>query len=68
MSRDQNGKAKVTSARYATAWLDHGVNPTGADYEYTIMVEKPLLNLEVIYCNVIFLVYRFYDTLQSYHV
>lgn len=40
-------KAEMTSARYATAWLDHGFNPTNADYEYAIMVEKPLYYLQV---------------------
>ena len=36
-SRDNRGR-KDTSARYATAWLDHGVNPTNKGYEYAIIV------------------------------
>lgn len=35
-SKDSSGKK--TSARYATAWLDHGVDPNGEGYEYTIAV------------------------------
>lgn len=35
-SKDQRGKK--SSARYATAWLDHGVNPLNKDYHYTIAV------------------------------
>ncbi|XP_022793263.1 uncharacterized protein LOC111332229 [Stylophora pistillata] len=35
-SKDSSGKK--TSARYATAWLDHGVDPNGKGYEYTIAV------------------------------
>ncbi|XP_078352647.1 chondroitin sulfate ABC exolyase-like [Oculina patagonica] len=39
-SRDQRGRARETSARYATAWLDHGVNPTDGEYEYAIVVNQ----------------------------
>ena len=39
-SRNQRG-SKATSARYATAWLNHGVNPTDKGYEYTILVNRP---------------------------
>ena len=39
-SRDQRGRARETSARYATAWLDHGVNPLDVTYEYAIVVNK----------------------------
>lgn len=46
-SRDQKGGTKETSARYATAWLNHGVNPTDQGYEYTIMVDKPLNYIQV---------------------
>ncbi|KAL9951814.1 hypothetical protein ACROYT_G044546 [Oculina patagonica] len=41
-SRDQRERSKKTSARYATAWLNHGDNPTDKGYEYAIMVDKPL--------------------------
>jgi len=40
-SRDQRGRTRETSARYATAWLNHGTNPSDANYEYTIVVNKP---------------------------
>ena len=38
-SMDSRGR-KATSARYATAWLDHGVNPTNQEYEYAILVNQ----------------------------
>ena len=38
-SRNQRGR-KDTSARYATAWLDPGVEPNDKGYEYTIPSEK----------------------------
>ena len=37
----------ATSARYATAWLDHGVDPTDKDYEYTILVKGPSEEIHV---------------------
>ncbi|XP_027049719.1 uncharacterized protein LOC113677156 [Pocillopora damicornis] len=37
----------ATSARYATAWLDHGVDPTDKGYEYTILVEGPSEEIHV---------------------
>ncbi len=40
-SRDEGDKEKETSARYATAWLNHGINPSDANYEYAIVVNKP---------------------------
>ena len=46
-SRDQRGRKRKTSARFATAWLDHGVNPTDKGYEYTIHVNKPLSTVQV---------------------
>lgn len=49
-SRDQRGRARETSARYATAWLNHGVNPSDAKYEYTIVVNKPA-NVVQVKCN-----------------
>ncbi|KAL9953039.1 hypothetical protein ACROYT_G040390 [Oculina patagonica] len=39
-SRDSRGRTRERTARYATAWLNHGVNPTNKDYEYTIVVGK----------------------------
>lgn len=53
-SRDQRGKPKSTSARYATAWLDHGVDPTDKDYEYTIIVNKPSNFVRVMEGGIIF--------------
>jgi len=37
-SRDSNDKG-VTRARYAKAWIEHGVAPDGAGYEYVVMVQ-----------------------------
>lgn len=37
-SKDSSGKK--TSARYATAWLDHGIDPIEKEYEYTIAVAR----------------------------
>ena len=45
-SRDQRDR-KDTSARYATAWLDHGVDPNDKSYEYTILVNKPQIYIRV---------------------
>ena len=39
-SKDEEDKTKETSARYATAWLDHGADPTDKTYEYVIAVNK----------------------------
>ena len=46
-SRNHRGK-KDTSARYATAWLDHGANPTAKGYEYAILVGTQLSKLQVL--------------------
>ena len=46
-SKNQRGGARETSARYATAWLDHGVNQANMNYEYTIFVNKPLSTIQV---------------------
>jgi len=45
-SRDHRDR-KNTSARYATAWLDHGVDPNDKGYEYTILVNKPQIYIRV---------------------
>ena len=45
-SRNHRGK-KDTSARYATAWLDHGANATAKGYEYAILVGTQLSELQV---------------------
>ena len=45
-----------TSARYATAWLDHGVDPKDKDYEYAIIVGKPSNFVRVIEdCSLLFI-------------
>ncbi|CAH3025870.1 unnamed protein product [Porites evermanni] len=44
-SRNHRGK-KDTSARYATTWLDHGANPTAKGYEYAILVDTQLSELQ----------------------
>ena len=36
-SRTSSG-LKASSARYATAWLDHGIDPSNDEYEYAILV------------------------------
>ena len=36
-----------TTARYATAWLDHGVDPTDRDYEFAIVVNRPSSDIRV---------------------
>jgi len=46
-SKRHRGGTRETSARYATAWLDHGVNPSDKGYEYTILVNKPLSTARV---------------------
>ena len=46
-SRDHRGE-NDTSARYATAWLDHGANPTAKGYEYAILVGTQLSKLQVL--------------------
>ena len=46
-SRNHRGK-KDTSARYATTWLDHGANPTAKGYEYAILVDTQLSELQVL--------------------
>ena len=46
-SRDQRGRARETTAQYATAWLDHGADPTDKKYEYAILVNKPLSTIRV---------------------
>ena len=46
-SRNHRGK-KDTSARYATAWLDHGANATAKGYEYAILVGTQLSELQVL--------------------
>ena len=40
-SKYHEDKENETSARYATAWFNHGINPSDAKYEYTIVVNKP---------------------------
>ena len=35
-----------TKARYATVWLDHGVNPVSARYEYAILVSADVYSME----------------------
>lgn len=45
---DQRGRTTPTSARYATAWLDHGVDPKDKDYEYAITVGNPANFVRVI--------------------
>ena len=52
-SWDHRGTTK-TSARYATAWLDHGVNPTDKSYEYTILVNQAPDVVQVMGCDDIF--------------
>ena len=37
-SRDGHDQ-RDTEGDYATAWLDHGPNPTGAAYQYTVLVK-----------------------------
>ena len=39
-SMDDKDRTKETSARYATAWLDHGSDATDKTYEYVIAVNK----------------------------
>ena len=39
-SRDQRGRNWETTARYATAWLDHGVNSSDKGYEYATLVNR----------------------------
>ena len=39
-SKGERTPKKETSSRYATAWLNHGVNPTDKSYEYAIVVGK----------------------------
>lgn len=46
MSRDQSNMFDTT-ARYATAWLDHGVDPTDRDYEFAIVVNRPSSDIRV---------------------
>ena len=46
-SRNHRGK-KDTSARYATAWLDHGANATAKGYEYAILVGTQMSELQVL--------------------
>lgn len=38
-SPDQSGK-KTTSGAYSTAWIDHGLNPKDAGYEYAVLVQS----------------------------
>ncbi len=40
-SRDCNDK-NDTKGNYSTAWIDHGINPTQASYEYAILVQPEL--------------------------
>ena len=40
-----DGKTR-SKARYATVWLDHGVNPVSASYEYAILVGTDVYSLE----------------------
>ena len=44
-SKTNDGK-KVTMARYATVWLDHGINPFSASYEYAIIVATDAKDIE----------------------
>ena len=44
-SKTSDGK-KVTMARYATVWLDHGINPFSASYEYAIIVATDAEDIE----------------------
>ena len=46
-SRNHRGK-KDASARYATAWLDHGANQTAKGYEYAILVGTQLSERQVL--------------------
>ncbi|XP_028417397.1 uncharacterized protein LOC114541786 [Dendronephthya gigantea] len=46
-SKTSDGKTR-TSARYGTVWLDHGVNPVSANYEYAILVATDLANIEAL--------------------
>lgn len=46
-SRNHRGE-NDTAARYATAWLDHGANPTAKGYEYAILVGTQLSELQVL--------------------
>ena len=46
-SRNHRGE-NDTAARYATAWLDHGENPTAKGYEYAILVGTQLSELQVL--------------------
>ena len=47
LSRKSSGE-EVSSARYATAWLDHGVNPLSAHYEYAILVATNAADIEAL--------------------
>ena len=44
-SRTNDGK-HVSKARYATVWLDHGINPFSASYEYAIIVASDVEDIE----------------------
>ncbi|CAB3982397.1 Chondroitin sulfate ABC exolyase [Paramuricea clavata] len=46
-SKAPNGKTP-TEARYATVWLDHGINPVSASYEYAILVATNVAGIEAL--------------------
>lgn len=38
----------LSYARYATVWLDHGINPVSANYEYAILVATDIAKIEAL--------------------
>ena len=46
-SKTNDGKIR-TNARYATVWLDHGVNPFSEGYEYAILVATDVNSTEAL--------------------
>ena len=46
-SKTNDGKTP-TNARYATVWLDHGVNPLSEVYEYAILVATDVNGIEAL--------------------
>ncbi|MCT4595477.1 MAG: polysaccharide lyase beta-sandwich domain-containing protein [Anaeromicrobium sp.] len=43
---DMDNSKFITKGDYSTAWIDHGTNPSGEDYEYVILVQPSLEEVE----------------------